>query len=192
VGAFAAGHVPGSVSNPLRAAFGSWLGWLTDHDRPIVVVRDQAAGQDLDDVAWQALQVGYDNVVGELGGGLPAWRDAGMSVTSAAVVTAAGVAVETLDRRPTVLDVRQATEFIAGHLPGAIHLELGRLVDPDAVAAIPSGPVLVMCGHGERAMSAASLLLAAGRADVAVLAGGPDDLAAAIGIDLTCGSGEQA
>ena len=41
-----------------------------------------------------------------------------------------------------------------------------------------------MCGHGERAMSAASLLLRTGRRDLVVLAGGPDDLARAIGQPL--------
>ena len=35
-----------------------------------------------------------------------------------------------------------------------------------------------MCGHGERAMTAASLLARAGRRDTTVLIGGPDDWAA--------------
>jgi rhodanese-related sulfurtransferase len=41
-----------------------------------------------------------------------------------------------------------------------------------------------MCGHGERAATAASVLEAAGHADVAVLDGGPGDWAAAHGRDL--------
>jgi glyoxylase-like metal-dependent hydrolase (beta-lactamase superfamily II)/rhodanese-related sulfurtransferase len=196
VEAFAAGHVPGSVSNPLRAAFGTWLGWLTDPDRPVVVVRDPGPvdgagsdgdGQDLDEVAWQALKVGYDTVVGELDGGLPAWRAAGLPVAATALVTPADAA--RCRETATVLDVRQASEFTVGHLPGAVHVELGRLLAPAVVAALPSGPLLVMCGHGERAMSAASLLMAAGRADVTVLAGGPHDLAAATRAALVRGAG---
>jgi hydroxyacylglutathione hydrolase len=42
---------------------------------------------------------------------------------------------------------------------------------------VPSGPVSVMCVHGERAMSAASLLAARGHRDVTVLIGGPDEWA---------------
>ena len=38
-----------------------------------------------------------------------------------------------------------------------------------------------MCGHGERAMTAASLLTARGHASVSVLDGGPDTWAAATG-----------
>ncbi|MGH3428731.1 MAG: rhodanese-like domain-containing protein [Mycobacteriales bacterium] len=44
-----------------------------------------------------------------------------------------------------------------------------------------------MCGHGERAMTAASLLERAGRTDVAVLEGGPEDWAAATGEQLANG-----
>jgi hydroxyacylglutathione hydrolase len=203
VEAFAAGHLPGSLSNPLRPAFATWLGWLADPERPVVVVRDQPTPHDVDDrdtleivddldrvddldeIVWQALKVGFDNVVGELAGGLPAWRSAGQPIAVTTVLAASEAAGDT--GRTTVLDVRQESEFEAGHVPGAVHLELGRLLNPEALAAIPPGPVLVMCGHGERAMSAASLLLAAGRTDVAVLSGGPDDLCAATGIDLARG-----
>lgn len=53
-------------------------------------------------------------------------------------------------------------------------MELGALVA--TTEGIPHGPVLVHCGHGERAMSAASLLERAGHREVAVLAGSPDEL----------------
>jgi hydroxyacylglutathione hydrolase len=41
-----------------------------------------------------------------------------------------------------------------------------------------------MCGHGERAAGAASLLERAGHHHLAVLVGGPDDWAAATGKPL--------
>jgi rhodanese-related sulfurtransferase len=80
----------------------------------------------------------------------------------------------------TVLDIRQDNEWDAGHLPGALHVELGDLAD----STVPSAPITVMCGHGERAMSGASILTAAGHRNVSVLAGGPEDWRAATGIDL--------
>jgi rhodanese-related sulfurtransferase len=81
-----------------------------------------------------------------------------------------------------VLDVRQDVEFAAGHLPGAVHVELGALAAtaPD----LQSESTVVMCGHGERAMGAASLLERAGHRDLAVLAGGPDEWAQATGRQL--------
>jgi hydroxyacylglutathione hydrolase len=41
-----------------------------------------------------------------------------------------------------------------------------------------------MCAHGERAMTAASILTANGWRDVSVLNGGPGDWRRATGIDL--------
>jgi rhodanese-related sulfurtransferase len=45
----------------------------------------------------------------------------------------------------------------------------------------------VICGHGERAMTAASLLERGGRGEVTVLAGGVDDWAAGHGVRLDVG-----
>jgi rhodanese-related sulfurtransferase len=42
----------------------------------------------------------------------------------------------------------------------------------------------MMCGHGERAMTAASLLAAKGRSDLVVLDGGPDAWSTATGRPL--------
>ena len=67
-------------------------------------------------------------------------------------------------------DVRQASEWALGHIPGARHVELGSLAR--AAATLPPGPLTIYCGHGERAMSAASLLEAQGRQNLAVIEGG--------------------
>jgi hydroxyacylglutathione hydrolase len=56
-----------------------------------------------------------------------------------------------------------------GHLPGAVAVELGAL---DGGEGLPAGPLTVMCGHGERAMTAASLLARTGRRDLRVVMGG--------------------
>jgi glyoxylase-like metal-dependent hydrolase (beta-lactamase superfamily II)/rhodanese-related sulfurtransferase len=169
VEAFAAAHVTGSLSIPLRGAFATWLGWVAASDRLLVIVRD--ADQDPDEVAWQAAKVGYDNLAGELAGGLDAARGAGMTIGCIPLVTPTDLG----DTR--VLDIRQDAEFADGHVPGADHVELGDL--PARASDVPAGPTVVTCGHGERAMTGASLLARAGRRDVAVLAGGPDDWAAA-------------
>ncbi|MFL6272299.1 MAG: rhodanese-like domain-containing protein, partial [Actinomycetes bacterium] len=109
-------------------------------------------------------------------GGLDAWIAAGMPTARTELLTA-----DQLGGR-AVLDVRQRPEFAAGHLPHARHVELGDL--PAATGALPPAPTVVMCGHGERAAGAASLLEKAGRHDVAVLTGGPDDWARATGRTL--------
>jgi rhodanese-related sulfurtransferase len=68
--------------------------------------------------------------------------------------------------------VRQRAEFSRGHIPGALHIELGSL--PAGPADPRAADATVMCGHGERAMSAASLLERAG-GNPSVYLGGPRD-----------------
>lgn len=177
VEAFARAHVPGSVSIPLRDAFATWLGWLITPGRPLVVVRD--ADQDPAEILWQARKVGYDLFAGELDGGLGSWTSAGRPTLAIPVVSADALA------GATVLDIRQASEFASGHVPGAVHVELGALAH--GRPAMPPGPTVVMCGHGERAMSAASLLARAGKRDIAVLAGGPADWEQSTGRTLETG-----
>jgi hydroxyacylglutathione hydrolase len=166
IGAFAAGHLPGALSNPWRPSFATWLGWLVPRDRPVVFITDDST--DRHDLVWAALTVGFEQLVGELADGVDAWEAAGRELARTPLIDAAAT-----DGRQ-VLDIRQRDEFTSGHLPGAVHIELGTLAS--ATAHAPTAPVLVHCGHGERAMSAASLLERAGHRDVAVLAGGADQL----------------
>jgi len=175
---FSAAHITGAISIPLRPVFASWLGWLAPADRPLIIVRDR--GQDPNEIAWQAAKIGYDNVVGELDGGMDAWVSAGRDAATIALTPA-----DDLDGR-RVLDIRQRSEYLDGHLPGAVHIELGDI--PQRAADIRDEPTVVMCGHGERAMGAASLLEAAGHHHVAVLDGGPHDWVRATGGRLEIGA----
>ena len=74
-----------------------------------------------------------------------------------------------------VLDIRQGGEYQAGHVPGADSIELGALTT--RAIELPDEPLVVMCGHGERAMGAASLLARTSHHHVTVLDGGPQDWA---------------
>ena len=165
IAAFAAGHVPGSVSIALRPQFATWLGWIVPPGAPLVFVLD--ADQDRAEIVRQARAVGYDDVMGELVGGMECWVAAG---GEAATTPLAPVA----DAHDPVVDVRQRSEYRAGHIPGSVSAELGDL-EP---STLPAGPITVMCGHGERAMTAATVLARAGRHDVTVLIGGPDEWSA--------------
>jgi hydroxyacylglutathione hydrolase len=169
--AFAQAHPLGAISIEHRPVFASWLGWLVALDRPVVFVLDDTT--DRVDLVRQCLTIGHEAILGELDGGLATWADAGLPVGSIPLVDPAGMA-------DTVVDVRQDSEWAAGHLPDAIHVELGDLAD----ASLPGAPVTVMCGHGERAMTGASVLEAAGHRDMSVLAGGPGDWSDDTGLDL--------
>jgi hydroxyacylglutathione hydrolase len=168
--AFAHGHIPGALSIELRPVFASWLGWLVDPERRLVFVLDD--DQDRVELVRQSLGVGYERFAGELDGGMSAWRANGQPEARIGLVGPHSLA-------ETMLDVRQRDEYDIGHVPGALNIELGSVAG--AIDRLPVGPVTVMCGHGERAMSGASILEAAGRDDVSVLRGGPAEWSAATG-----------
>jgi hydroxyacylglutathione hydrolase len=187
---FAAGHIPGAISIPLRPAFATWLGWLTDPGRPAVFVLEP--GQDRAGLIRQARNIGYEHLAGELAGGMAAWQAAGLPVRQISRVKASEVT-------GPVLDVRQAAEYSGGHLPDARHIELGALASAEPGPGPEPGPetspgpgpgarpVTLMCGAGDRAMTAASLLARRGHPDLAVAVGGPEDWAAAHGQPLETG-----
>jgi glyoxylase-like metal-dependent hydrolase (beta-lactamase superfamily II)/rhodanese-related sulfurtransferase len=167
VAAWAAGHVPGALAIPLRDQFASWLGWLVGRDEPLLFV--VGADQDRAELVRQCHQIGYDNLAGELAGGTTAWAAADLPIARTPLIDPAD-----LDGR--VLDVRQSAEHASGHVPGAEHVELGAL----ASSLDDLGPIrTVMCGHGERAATAASIVERSGHQAPAVVVGGPDDWAAA-------------
>ena len=114
---FAAGHIPGALSIPLRPQFVSWLGWLLEPDTPFVVVRN--ADQDLAEVAWQALKIEFKQPAGELAGGM-ASGTVGPSPRPCCA--------DEIGSTP-VLDVRRLNEFDTGHIPGATH-RAGRPAEP--------------------------------------------------------------
>jgi rhodanese-related sulfurtransferase len=178
IGRFGAAHVAGAISIPLRPAFANWLGWLAPVDRPLIIVRD--GDQDSGEIAWQAAKIGCDNIVGELDGAITGWTAAGRDTTTIRLMGVAG-----LDDRH-ILDIRQRSAYVAGHLPGAVHVELGAI--SKSIGDIPDEPTVVMCGHGERAMGGASLLEAAGHCDLVVLDGRRRDWVRATGGELETGA----
>jgi hydroxyacylglutathione hydrolase len=169
----AAGHIPGAVAIALRAQFATWLGWTIPPETPIIVVRN--ANQDPADILWPALNIGVDTLIGELADGMSAWTAAGGDLATTPLV-----APDAVDG--TVLDIRQDGEYAAGHLPRALHIELGDLATH--ADQVDGQPTVVMCGHGERAMTAATLLQRAGHRAVSVLDGGAHDWATATGQTL--------
>ncbi len=153
---FAAGHLPGAYGIELDAPLVTWAGWTIPFGASLVLVGDEAAARD--DAVRQLIRIGYDNLPGYLAGGVDAWARAGLPVASITSVTAAELRQRLRAGQPlTVLDVRQDSEWEAGHIPGAIHIENGRLAW-DRLPLAPDQPIAVQCATGTRAMTGASVL----------------------------------
>jgi rhodanese-related sulfurtransferase len=167
---YAAGHLPGSLSIELRPQFGSWLGWLVDPGREVIFIADP--DQDLADAVIQSLNVGYERLGGYLADGITGWQHSGRSVAHTRLLH-----VDEVSPDLTIVDVRQASEWNADHVPGAAHLELGAIADHGVGLA---GDLVLHCGHGQRSMTAASLLERAGHTNVSVTSASAQELTRAI------------
>lgn len=164
-------HIPGALSNTFRDAFATWLGWLVDAETPLLfVLGDEPLGR----VLGESLLVGLERFAGWLDGGMAAWTASGRPVAGAAFVDGERGRRALRDGAASV-DVREPDEYAAGHVEGAIPVPLGSLAAK--LDAVPRDrPVLVYCGHGERASTAVSLLERAGVGPLLNVDGGYDAL----------------
>lgn len=168
--AFGGAHIPGSLNIGFEPQVANWTGLVVDPEANLLLVVDSreryaAMGAELH-------RIGYDNILGWLSGGVPAWIAAGQPVDRLTQTSASEVK-RLLDRGPALrlIDVRTIQEWEAGRIPGAIHRPLADFVTagPD----LPGDePLVLYCGSGYRSNIAASLLARRGFADVRSLAGG--------------------
>ena len=75
------------------------------------------------------------------------------------------------DNYAVVVDVREPAEWLSGTLPGSLTIPLSKL--PDAASTMDTTvPILVVCAHGVRSVTAAAWLSSMGFEKAASLAGG--------------------
>jgi rhodanese-related sulfurtransferase len=160
----------GAVSNMLRPAFASWLGWTVDRDRPLIWLTDDPAGERRPPrpLSWRGGSGTTTSSAGSTGASTRGATPRCPSAPSRSWTPATAAALTS--RGALFVDVRQDAETSTGTLPGAVHLELGDII---AGAVPPARRIVTYCGHGERSATAASLLAARGLT-VANLSGGTE------------------
>jgi hydroxyacylglutathione hydrolase len=167
--AFAAAHVPGSLSFELGPGFATHLGWLLPPGARLTLLASSpgqvAAAQ------RELSRIGVDQVAAAAIGGPADWLG-GEDPASFPVSGFRGLAAARRAGGITILDVRRPREWAASHIEGALHIPLHELPSregelPGRVAGRPV-PVWVHCQGGYRASVAASLLDAAGRQVIVV------------------------
>lgn len=163
---FAAGHLPGALGVELRDNFGTWVGWLTEHNIPLVLVLDE--DQDAEEAVRQLVRIGYDDVRGVV-------RNPTDDLDSFRIVDAdhyAGAAASGAQ----LLDVRAPNEWDHEVVEGSVLSYLPDLADETPPALDPSRPVWIACGSGFRASIAAGILQERGYEPVVLVDGGIHDV----------------
>ena len=167
-------HVPGSFAVPFGDNFATWVGWLVPWGQPLVLPSEETSHHDA--MVRQLIRIGFDRVDGYLDGGIDAWKTSGLPVE-----TSDGIDLDTLKELSDgtvalmILDVRQHNKYHAGHIQGALNIELGEL--QEHLDGLPREiPVVTVCAAGMRASMAGSILKRDGRENVRVLdSGGTPD-----------------
>ncbi|HZI90252.1 MAG TPA: rhodanese-like domain-containing protein [Thermoleophilaceae bacterium] len=157
-------HIPGAVCIPmLTAGFGSKLAWLANRDQGIVLVgRDDEDGRR---AARLAVAVGISKLAGFLGGGMTSWRQEKRDVERIERLPLDDLAQRSAETDLQILDVRERSEWDAGHIPGSI-FEPWHDIDDIPEGLDPAKPIAVVCGSGQRAAVGASLVKRYGADDV--------------------------
>jgi hydroxyacylglutathione hydrolase len=162
-------HIPGSIQIGLGGQYASWAAILLGLEHEIIIVAED--DQRAEESRLRLARVGIERVRGYLEGGIASWTGAGLPIEWTPYIS-----VQQLhDVAPEIqiVDVRRGPEWQSGHVAGALHKPLDKLIsllgDLDATRNIA-----VYCKSGYRSSIAASLLQRAGFEQVMNVTGGFD------------------
>jgi hydroxyacylglutathione hydrolase len=160
---FGAGHRPGALNVVGNDSFAVRVGSTVAFDAPIVILTTDS--EQAERLREQLAVIGYDDVRGYSSPdpmqGERIAKIEQLDARTAAARAAAGA---------ILLDVREQSEWDAGHAPGAIHIPYEN-VGARAHELPPDRQIVTYCAAGTRSSLAASILEASGH-DVANLHGG--------------------
>ncbi len=163
-GEFAKSHVPGTINVPASNLV-QWAGFFVDYNKSALLIADEGS---LPDQLRSLRSIGIDNVGGFFDAG--AVKTAGLRTESYRSATPSELRPSIDDGEMTLVDVRAATEYQAGHIAGSEHRFLGTLLR-NIESLRSDKPVVAQCLGGGRSAIAASILQRAGF-DVVNMQGG--------------------
>ena len=131
-------HIPGAFSaSAYDTGFGTKVARIVPDDVELIVV---AASDGYEMEAAELLSSVGLRVRGFLEGSMTAWRSEGRPVQRLELIDPERLAGRLqAGEELTLLDVRDADEFAAGHIPGAVHIPYGELRAQDR-RALPRRP----------------------------------------------------
>jgi hydroxyacylglutathione hydrolase len=151
---FDAGHLAGALHAPYPGNFFlASAGSYVDEDEQILLLVEHEA--DVEEMGRQLYRIGFDHPAGYVMASEAASE--GLMIEKTARVDFATWNREALSPEEIILDVRNASEFSEGHLPGAMNIPYTRL--RSRLHELSRDKRLyVHCGSGKRAVLAASFL----------------------------------
>lgn len=170
---FSKSFIPGAINIGLKGQLAVWAGTLLDPHTPIIIVTD--IGKEEETITRLA-RVGYGNVTGFLENGMNAWLEKDKETDTISTTEARQFAL-IHNTGLKVLDLRNATEFAGGIVPGSYCIPLARL--SSSISKFDTDELLyVYCAGGYRSMIGCSILRKAGFRNLVHINGGMTKIAA--------------
>ena len=147
---FAAGFVPDSINIQGNNAFATWMGWFVNYQEKFMLV---ASDEQIEDLTRKLMRIGLDNVLGYI---------SDINTLDIELQKADIIGIEEfktyLNRDEIqVIDLRNDTEYKAGHIEGVPQVFIGTL--PENLEKISKDkPLVIHCQSGDRATIGYSLL----------------------------------
>jgi rhodanese-related sulfurtransferase len=166
---FHKGFIPQAINIGIRGDFAPWVGALIgDVKQEIVLITEPGMEEE---VVTRLSRVGFDKVLGYLGGGFATWVAAGKETDAIKRITADQFAAEFKAGESMVLDVRKESEYEAEHVEDAYSRPLAYINDWTKDIQ-PDQHFFMHCAGGYRSMIAASILQARGYRNFTEIDGG--------------------
>lgn len=149
---FAEGHVNNSINIQHNKSLASWAGWMLTYEDNLVVIAQEGMQEE---ITRKLMRIGMDNIVGfvtELQG----------APLEKSHVIDSEMLEDLIDNKSAILvDVRSASEYHQGHIPGAQHFFIGYLAK-QLPLALKDENLIIYCQSGDRSTIASSYLEANG------------------------------
>lgn len=163
---FAQGFIAGTLNIPDNNSLTNWAGWLVDYTKPLYLLINPSQ---LDDILIALRSIGIDNVVGY--GDVTKVLEEANALESYDNITPLEAKPLIESEKVHVLDVRNQTEYDAGHIENAQHIMVGTLSKRlDELQT--DKKIVVQCQGGARSAIAVSILKANGIHNIVNLTGG--------------------
>ncbi len=164
---FQQGFINGAINVGLEGQYAIWVGTLVDFNHPLLLVTNP--GLEKESITRLA-RIGYDNIVGYLNNGMPAWVDDHRPTETIQSISISQLLSHEMPPY-TLLDVRTAAEVQKERIPGAVNIPLQAL--NQRLGELPKTlNYAIYCAGGYRSMVAASILKRKGFNHILNLDGG--------------------
>lgn len=166
---FAMAHIPGALNINLDDDFSHCARALPPSSSPLVILADNV--DDVNRTAAELANLEMADVKGFVGGGMYAWKQSELPIETFEQISADELHSMVMQSGLQIVDVRDATDYLRGHITGSLNLPISEL-ELNVSHLDPERTLVIICSLGYRSSTAASILARKGFRKLHPVAGG--------------------